>query len=215
MLNEKEKSIQNYKIQIDNQKKTIENLNQKLKKIESATSKEQDFNILDQETMKSLEKVKELGRGGNGTAYEVIKKELYVLKELYEIDHENLKKFMQEYELLRMLNHPNILKAYGIFLSNEKMPPSILLEHCMYDIGKAIKKKSLTNIKIIYSIYQIAEGMKYIHFRKIIHRDLKPSNILICNDGTIKICDFGISKYMENEQGTLSFKCWNFILYVT
>ena len=39
--------------------------------------------------------------------------------------------------------------------------------------------------------------MKYIHFKKIIHRDLKPTNILIDKNGTIKICDFGISKYVD------------------
>ena len=42
--------------------------------------------------------------------------------------------------------------------------------------------------------------MKYIHFNKIIHRDLKPSNILIADDGTIKISDFGIAKLMTEEQ---------------
>ena len=57
--------------------------------------------------------------------------------------------------------------------------------------------------------------MKYVHFRKIIHRDLKPSNILIGEDGTIKIIDFGIAKLMGHKvflekvtsgKGTFKFK---------
>ena len=46
--------------------------------------------------------------------------------------------------------------------------------------------------------------MKYIHFRHIIHRDLKPSNIIIANDGTIKICDFGVSKLMTSEAHSIT-----------
>ena len=46
--------------------------------------------------------------------------------------------------------------------------------------------------------------MKYVHFRKIIHRDLKPNNILVASDGTIKICDFGVSKLMTLEEQTMT-----------
>ena len=62
------------------------------------------------------------------------------------------------------------------------------------------KERSLSNEKIVLSIYQIAEGMKYIHYKKIIYRDLKPTNILIATDGTIKIADFGVAKLMSAEE---------------
>lgn len=85
----------------------------------------------------------------------------------------------------------------------DKTTPSIVvLEHCTQNIGTAINNKSLSGPQIVSSIYQIAEGMKYVHFHKIIHRDLKPSNILIADDNVIKICDFGISKLMTAEEQT-------------
>ena len=96
--------------------------------------------------------------------------------------------------------HPNIVQAYGIFMSDQKTPPSILLELCPRDLTSLIKTHSYKNSEISIWIYQIAEGMKYVHMKKIVHRDLKPSNILIGKDGKIKISDFGISKLMSAEE---------------
>lgn len=63
---------------------------------------------------------------------------------------------------------------------------------------------SFSNTETVKVIYQIAEGMKYIHSKKVIHRDLKPTNILLSSDGTVKICDFGISKLMTIEEQTMT-----------
>ena len=67
-----------------------------------------------------------------------------------------------------------------------------------------------STVETVLSIYQIAEGMKYIHFKNIIHRDLKPTNILVAIDGTIKICDFGFSKMVSPDDMAKSrrfYKC--------
>ena len=113
---------------------------------------------------------------------------------------------------MNSLNHPNILKTCGLFLGSEEIEPSILLEYCSMDLDNAIKNKILSKVQLACSVYQIACGMKFIHFRKIIHRDLKPKNILISSDGTIKIGDFGISKLISDDgesmtdgMGTLYF----------
>ena len=98
-----------------------------------------------------------------------------------------------------MMDHQNILKAKGFFMSSKKIPPCILLEYCPLSLQKAIEDKIFSNEELAKIIYQITEGMKYIHFKKVIHRDLKPTNILITSDGTVKICDFGISKLMTLE----------------
>ena len=56
-------------------------------------------------------------------------------------------------------------------------------------MNQAVKEGSLSKVMLVVSIYEIAEGMKYIHHQNIIHRDLKPSNILIAEDGTFKVSD--------------------------
>ena len=92
------------------------------------------------------------------------------------------------------LHHPNVLQEYGIFVGDESNPPSILLEYCPLNIEQAIMNKELSNVKIVCAIYQIAEGMKYIHSLNIIHCNIKPAHILIDSEGTIKISDFSICK---------------------
>ena len=57
---------------------------------------------------------------------------------------------LNEYELMNMLNHTNILKQ----------PPSILLEFFQENLDDAVKNKALSNIQIVFIIYKIAKGMK-------------------------------------------------------
>lgn len=106
----------------------------------------------------------------------------------------DIQNFVKEYEFLYSLNHPYILKTFGIFFGNESKPPAILLEFCQMDLEELMKSKALSKFEIVSIIYQIIEAMKYINFRKIIHLNLKPSNILIKNNTRIKIGDFRLSQ---------------------
>ena len=66
-----------------------------------------------------------------------------------------------------MLNHPNMLKTHVLFINDDSLPPSILLEYRPFSIKKAINDKTLSKVQKSFIIYQIAEGMKYIHSMKI------------------------------------------------
>ena len=223
LIEQRDSILIRFKSEILNDKQTFDNLNSKIKEQEiqlqiyekqppppqpNKNITEPEFRnkieYLDSETIQKLKKIKELGRGGSGTVYQVtksvIREETYVLKIMTQITQHNFQNFIKENEILSHLNHPNVIKTYGIFLSDETNPPSILLEYCPNDIFHSIKDKKLSKSDIVMAIYSIAQGMKYVHFNKIIHRDLKPSNILIADDGTIKISDFGISKIISSEE---------------
>ena len=177
-----------------------------VKRVTSSNGSKKELNILDSSSINELDKLEKIGRGSSGEIYKVAKKAIYALK-IMEVEGkgvEELQQFINEYEIMNILDHPNILKTYGIFLSDEKTPPSLLLEYCSMNLEKAIKSKTFTKNQVVFAIYQIAEGMKYVHFRKVIHRDLKPTNILVVSDGTIKIGDFGISKLMTAEEQSMT-----------
>lgn len=154
--------------------------------------------LLDASKIASLERGEEIGSGGGGHVFKVYSRETYALKEvnIREEEQQNFGRFIGECELLCMLEHPNIVKTFGIFMGDSSQLPCILLEFCNGNLNDAVLKKSLSGVDLVFSICQVAEGMKYIHSRRIIHRDLKPSNILLGSDGAIKISDFGIAKLM-------------------
>jgi len=73
-----------------------------------------------------------------------------------------------------------------------------VLKKCDMDLKKLLKSsKYLEETQVKSIVYDILCACKYLHAGKIIHRDLKPGNILVNDDCTIQICDFGLARSME------------------
>jgi mitogen-activated protein kinase 1/3 len=58
----------------------------------------------------------------------------------------------------------------------------------------------LTTAHIQTFLYQMLKGLKYLHSASVIHRDLKPANILLNEDCSLKICDFGLARIVNSDQ---------------
>ena len=97
---------------------------------------------------------------------------------------------------MRNLDHINIIKLIDSFKINNYI--YLILEYCYYgNLYKYIKKNKF-NEKNIQDIFrQIMSGIRYLKSKNINHRDLKPQNILLTNDYTIKICDFGFATNVD------------------
>ena len=208
-LHEYQNRIENAVANDESKESLIREINELKTKIKKGPHEYSDIlklNILDSEMIHNLRTIREISSGGGGKVLEVGKEEKYALKMMHTGDHsiEDFKGFISEYEKLIKLKHPNIVDAYGIFMSDATTPPSILLELCTSDLRNMIKNKAYKGKSdIVKWVYQIVEGMKFVHKNDIVHRDLKPSNILIAKDGKIRISDFGIAKLMSTEeQGT-------------
>ncbi len=111
---------------------------------------------------------------------------------------------LSQFDLLKSLSHPNIVEVEEYFIS--KGNECIIFKHYKEDLLKIIhnKKIDLKNekgTKIIRSIMQnIIEGVAYLHDLGIIHRDLKPENILVGGSGEIKLIDFDLARYVDNDK---------------
>ncbi|KAG5635282.1 hypothetical protein H0H81_011830, partial [Sphagnurus paluster] len=98
-----------------------------------------------------------------------------------------------EIDLLKNLNHENIVKYKGFVKTREYL--YIILEFCengsLHNISKRFGKFP-ENLVAVY-ISQVLEGLVYLHDQGVIHRDIKGANILTNKDGTVKLADFGVA----------------------
>ncbi|OHT15828.1 CAMK family protein kinase [Tritrichomonas foetus] len=113
---------------------------------------------------------------------------------------EEMKKAQQEAELLKSLQHPNVIQYYDSFFKS----PTELCIVLEYADGKDLSKylqshPKLTESKILEIFTQIIFGIAYIHSQNILHRDIKIANILYFKSGFVKIGDFGISREVSED----------------
>ena len=155
------------------------------------------------QTIHDYEKKEILGQGSYGLVYKVLNlkdKKYYVLKQIFigKLKDEEINKIENEKNILKSINHENIVKYIDSFKDNNYF--SLIMEYCdnsdlLNYIENIKREKKLINPNIIYIIIKdICLGLKEIHDKNLIHRDLKPENIFISQDYKIKIGDFGISK---------------------
>ena len=104
-------------------------------------------------------------------------------------------RFLQEYELIAELEHPNIVTIYDLGVSDDHA--HIAME---YVAGGDLKQRIRTGIReqdAVDYIRQIASALAKVHEVGVLHRDLKPGNIMFRDDGSIALIDFGLAKRMR------------------
>jgi serine/threonine protein kinase len=150
-----------------------------------------------------------LGRGGVGNVYQatdVQSGSLVAVKalspEALERDERLLERFQREGEALRRLNHPNIIKFIAAieedgrhYLVMEYVPGGSLQ-------GLLKREKRLAVRRALEISLPIAEALTHTHRVGILHRDLKPANVLLAEDGTPRLADFGIARRSSDSRLT-------------
>jgi serine/threonine protein kinase len=143
--------------------------------------------------------ISELGSGSYGHVYKTyhnFEQNFYAIKKIELIEPID-KNIFREIQLFSKLEHNNIVRYYSSWFYYSTL--YIQMELCDYTLRYYIDNLMhnddiLTRCK--YFNY-IIKGIQYLHNNNIIHRDIKPSNIMFKN-GNIKICDFGLSRYIGN-----------------
>ena len=116
-----------------------------------------------------------------------------------EIGQENWKYIVSEIEILRKIDHPNIVKIYEFFESLTHF--YIVMEFCPGKLlfQKFDEKKYVDEREAARIMHQVLEALHYLHSHEIVHMDLKSENI-IYNGRTIKVIDFGMSQNFANRK---------------
>ncbi|PGH29254.1 STE/STE11/CDC15 protein kinase [[Emmonsia] crescens] len=139
-----------------------------------------------------------LGKGAFGSVYRALNwgtGETVAVKQikLTDLPKSELRVIMQEIDLLKNLDHPNIVKYHGFVKSIETL--NIILEYCENGSLHSISKNFGRFPENLVGLYmsQVLHGLLYLHEQGVIHRDIKGANILTTKQGLVKLADFGVA----------------------
>ena len=112
----------------------------------------------------------------------------------------------REIEILKKSNHINVIRAKKILEDSQNF--YIIMEYCEKGelFEHIVDEVCLDEKEASYYFYQLINGLESLHKNGIVHRDLKPENLLINKNNILKIIDFGLSNYYENNK-LLSTPC--------
>ena len=148
---------------------------------------------------------KQLGEGGYGQVFLVRHKKMNLLRamKIISVNSKNEEEQTdEEIELLKQLDHPNIVKLFEYFSDEDKY--YLITEYCkggdLFDLIK--RKRKFSEMSAAYIMYQIFRSLLYCHStHHLMHRDIKPENIVVFKENNIgedlygvKLIDFGIAK---------------------
>ncbi len=138
-----------------------------------------------------------------------------ILKDDFANDSDFRRRFHTEAQAVAKLQHPNIVSVYDVNRTDN-------IEYIVMELVEGItlkeyidKKGALSTGEFLHFAPQIAAALEHAHNRGVIHRDIKPQNILILKDGSLKVTDFGIARFTQNQQVTMTDEALGSVHYVS
>lgn len=166
--------------------------------------------------------IKELiGVGGMANVYkgyDILEDEIVaikVLREEYSSSEDFLRRFKNESKAISLLSHPNIVKVFDVSITERVQ--YLVMEY----IDGITLKEFITQRGVlpwqdaVHFIIQILKALQHAHDMGVVHRDIKPQNIMLLEDGSIKVMDFGIARLSRSQQRTMTDKAIGSVHYIS
>ncbi len=138
-----------------------------------------------------------------------------VLKEEFLANEEFRRRFKNESKAIAVLSHQNIVKVYDVSFGDRLQ--YIVMEYIEgITLKEYIEKRGVIdwNEALFFTI-QILRALQHAHDKGIVHRDVKPQNIMLLENGTIKVADFGIARFSHSETRTVTEKALGSVHYMS
>ena len=137
-----------------------------------------------------------------------------ILKEEFSNNSDFLRRFRNESKAIAVLSHPNIVKVYDVSFGDQ-------IQYIVMEFIDGITLKQYIEQEgvirwneAVHFTTQILMALECAHEKGIIHRDIKPQNIMLLQDGTIKVADFGIARFLQSETTTMTDKAIGSVHYI-
>ena len=137
-----------------------------------------------------------------------------ILKDEFLGNEEFIRRFKNESKAIAVLSHPSIVKVYDVSFGDrihyivEEYIDGITLKDYLE------QQKQIPWKEAIHFTVQILNALQHAHQKGIVHRDIKPQNIMLLQDGTIKVTDFGIARFAHSETRTMTDKAIGSVHYI-
>ncbi|OVA14918.1 Protein kinase domain [Macleaya cordata] len=155
----------------------------------------------------SFEKLDKIGQGTYSSVYrarDLDNGKIVALKKVRfdNMEPESVRFMAREINILRRLDHPNIIKLEGLVTSRMSSSLYLVFEYMEHDLAglASFPGPKFTEPQVKCYMQQLLRGLDHCHSRGVLHRDIKGSNLLIDNNGFLKIADFGLATFFDPHQ---------------
>ncbi|MBQ7965408.1 MAG: Stk1 family PASTA domain-containing Ser/Thr kinase [Ruminococcus sp.] len=137
-----------------------------------------------------------------------------ILKDEFLDNEDFIRRFKNESKAIAVLNHPNIVRVYDVSFGD--MIQYIVMEYIDgITLKEYIEMQQVLDWKeTLHLTTQILTALQHAHENGIVHRDIKPQNIMLLQDGTIKVTDFGIARFSSNATRTMTEQAIGSVHYI-
>ncbi|TNM98949.1 hypothetical protein fugu_013513 [Takifugu bimaculatus] len=114
--------------------------------------------------------------------------------------------FIEEAKIMMKLHHENLVQLYGVCTTQRPIyiVTEFLSNGCLLTYLREGLKQHPTMVQLLEMCKDVSEGMAYLESKQYIHRDLAARNCLVDSNGTVKVTDFGLSRYVLDDEYTSS-----------